>query len=385
MWQVLFRIPIGQDGIPVYGFGMMLFLAFIACTWLASRRAELEGISKDVIQDIAVWLFLGGLLGARITYLLNENPRAPLTDWWWKLFRIWEGGIVLYGAILGGTAAYFVAWALIYRRRGLRTLPFADAVAPSIALGVALGRLGCLLNGCCYGQVACAECPEVLPAHFPLSAPCREVLVESGAQTAAGFTLADGAARVGAVDPGSPAYEAGLRPGAVIVGVNGHEVKSRGDLNHHLGGLGSWPRGQSGLTLEYVPDPGQAKETITIYPRTVGLYPTQLYETVSMVLLLLVLLAYYPFRYAEGQVCAVLMVAYGVHRYLNEILRDDPRPEGFENYGSLFLIVAGAAMWLALWARARSRPAQVTAIAAPAPAGATAITPAPDRGIIPSG
>lgn len=376
MWQVLFRIPIGQNEIPVYGFGMMLFLAFIACTWLASRRAELEGISREIIQDIAVWLFLGGLLGARITYLLNETPRAPLADWPWKLVRIWEGGIVLYGAIIGGTVAYFAAWFLIYRRRGLRTLPFVDAIAPSIALGIALGRLGCLLNGCCYGQVAGAACPAELRAHFPLSAPCREVLVESGAQTVAGFTLAEGP-RVGAVDPASPAYEAGLRPGAVIVGVNGKTVKTRGDLNLHLS-LSSWTRGESRLTLEYVPEGGKDAETMTIYPRTLGLYPTQVYETISMTLLLLVLLAYYPFRFAEGQVCAVLMVGYGIHRFLNEILRDDPRPEGFENYGSLFLIAAGALMWLGLWLRGQSKPALIPATTSPA--AATAITPAPDQG-----
>ncbi|MFO0843825.1 MAG: PDZ domain-containing protein [Gemmataceae bacterium] len=120
-----------------------------------------------------------------------------------------------------------------------------------------------------------------MAAHFPLSAPCREVLVESGAQTAAGFTLADGPgreARVGAVDPSSPAYEAGLRPGAVIVGLNGQEVKSRGDLSLHLGGLASWPRGQSQLTVEFLPEGGKEPEAITISPRTVGLYPTQLYE-----------------------------------------------------------------------------------------------------------
>ena len=73
------------------------------------------------------------------------------------------------------------------------------------------------------------------------------------------------------------AYEAGLRPGEVIVGANGEGVKSRGDLNLLLGGLGSWPRGQAQLTLEFVPEGGKEPEAITIYPRTVGLYPTQFY------------------------------------------------------------------------------------------------------------
>ena len=98
---------------------------------------------------------------------------------------------------------------------------------------------------------------------------------------------------------------------------------------------------------------------------------------------MLVLLAYYPFRLATGQVFAVLMFVYGIHRSLNEILRDDPRPEGLESYGSLVLIAGGVAMWLILWARSRVRPAAVTTPPGPAPVSATATTPAPGQGITP--
>src|SRR5262249_29930662 len=83
MLQVLFRVPIltgwFPDGIPVYGFGMMLFVAFLLCTWLAGRRAEKVGISKEVIHDAAIWVFLGGLIGARVTYLLiGPDPATSL-------------------------------------------------------------------------------------------------------------------------------------------------------------------------------------------------------------------------------------------------------------------------------------------------------------------
>ena len=380
MWQVLWRLPIGQ-GIPIYGFGLMLFLAFILCTWLAARRAELEGIRKETVQDIAIWLFLGGLLGARLTYLLVEQPFQGLGPLLVQLPRIWDGGIVLYGSIAGGVVAYFIAWALIYRRRGLKTLPFLDAVAPAVALGIALGRMGCFLNGCCYGQVACAGCAAVMPVHFPMSAPCRPSLVYTGAQTAAGFTTGPGGlggARVEAVDPDSPAYRVGLRPGSVITAVNGKSLvrDEQGDpadglylLNKALGP--DWPRGQSALTLTFTTP--KEEVTATVYPRSLGLYPTQLYETVSMTLLILLLLAYYPFRTYPGQVCAVLMVAYGLHRFLNEILRDDPRPHGLESYGSVFLVIAGVVMWLVLHAKGRklasapSSPGGASAVPAPAP------------------
>src|SRR6185312_7025056 len=106
------------------------------------------------------------------------------------------------------------------------TLKLADIVAPSIAVGLCLGRFGCFLNGCCYGQVACPTCP-VYAVHFPLSAPAREGLVDQGYQTAAGFTLDREetqprvyGARVDKVDQGSVAYAAGLRPHDLIVRVN---------------------------------------------------------------------------------------------------------------------------------------------------------------------
>ena len=70
-----------------------------------------------------------------------------------------------------------------------------------------------------------------------------------------------------------------------------------------------------------------------------------------MILLFLVLTAYYPLRRREGQVMAVMMVGYGIHRYLNELLADDPRPKGFESYTSVFLVVAGIAMWTYLQIR----------------------------------
>ncbi len=94
-------------------------------------------------------------------------------------------------------------------------------------------------------------------------------------------------------------------------------------------------------------------------PQTLGLHPTQLYEVVSMSLLFLVLTAYYPLRHREGQVIALLMVGYGIHRYLNELLRDDPRPKGFESYTSIFLIVAGILMWAYLQTRPESARPQM--------------------------
>jgi prolipoprotein diacylglyceryltransferase len=374
------------SGLPIYGFGMMLFLAFIVCTWLAGRRAQAEGVAREHIQDLAIWLFIGGLIGARITFLRSEKGMAfgeMLSEVW----KIWDGGIVLYGSVIGALVAYVFAYVFIFRKYRLPTLKLADIIAPSIAVGLCLGRFGCFLNGCCYGQVACPNCP-VVAAHFPLSAPAREGLVDQGYQTAAGFTLApereqprDYGVKIDKVDPRSPAREAGLRPGDLIVRVRALQarddtvVESR-DVEEngrflHLAPVDvltrrlvyQWPRGESELRLTVKHENQEQEEDLPpIKPRTLGLHPTQLYEVVSMALLFVVLMAYYPLRRREGQVISVLMVGYGLHRYLNELLRDDPRPKGLESKTSVVLVVAGLALWtylagIALWTYLRTRPA----------------------------
>jgi phosphatidylglycerol:prolipoprotein diacylglycerol transferase len=345
-------------GIPIYGFGMMLFLAFLVCTWLAGRRAEREGIAREHIQDLAIWVFIGGLIGARVTFLLHQKPNLSWAELFDQIYRIWDGGIVLYGSVIGALVGYVGAYLFIFRKHHLSTLKLADVVAPSVAVGLCLGRLGCFLNGCCYGQVACAACPAYA-VHFPLSAPAREGLVADGYQTAAGFTLArekdqprDGA-RVGRVDPHSPAYAAGLRDGDVIVAVNGRDVANADDLVRDL--AYEWPRGQSDLGLKVI-HRGETQPVALepFAPLTLGLHPTQLYEVVSMFLLFLLLTAYYPFRRHDGEVMAILMLGYAAHRFLNELLRNDPRPVGFERYSSVILFAAGLLLWLYLW----SRPAQ---------------------------
>src|SRR5207244_7042297 len=125
-------------------------------------------------------------------------------------------------------------------------------------------------------------------------------------------------------------------------------IKNINDLEYAFGP--DWPRGKNGLELT-VKRAGQDIDLPKIAPKTLGLHPTQLYETISMLLLFLLLTAYYPFRRRDGQVMALLMVCYGVHRWLNEQLRADFRPYGFEKWTSVILIAAGLGLWLWLQSR----------------------------------
>jgi prolipoprotein diacylglyceryltransferase len=352
MQQVLFRIPIRipdwtPDGIPIYGFGLMLFIAFVACTVLASSLAVREGIRKEILQDLGIWLFVGGIIGARITFLIDKHESI------WQFFRIWDGGLVFYGSAIGGLAAYVFAYFYLIRKNHVSTLRLADIIAPCIAVGLCIGRLGCLLNGCCFGNVVCPDCyqPQI---QFPFSSPPRYDLTYSGYQTAAGFTMAESgpdSRTVGAVDPASAAAVGGLKPGDIIIKAIAVPTRSELDEQHieHVGQLYDfltqhWPRGKNQLTLQVK----RGNEELTIgpfAPATLGLHPTQLYESISMALAFFLLMAYLPFRKHPGELMAIIMFCYGLHRYFNEMLRIDQRPLGFEKYISLFLIVAGIVFW----------------------------------------
>jgi phosphatidylglycerol:prolipoprotein diacylglycerol transferase len=340
------------DGIPVYGYGAMLFIAVLVCTWLASRLAKREGIRPQVIQDLAFWFFAGGIIGARLTFLITEHEP------FWTFFRIWDGGLVLYGAIIGALIAYIPAYFFLIRKHQIATLRLGDLIAPSVAIGICLGRIGCLLNGCCFGNVACPDCYQM---HFPLASPPRFSLAHFGYQTAAGFTLSESAIddrTVDVVDPQSPAAASGLKPGDVIVQASAVPVVSADDERMIASFMDlydfmeqRWPRGKNQLLLHVK----RGNEELAIgpfAPQTIGLYPTQLYESISMALLFLVLTAYFPLRRKPGEVMAILAFCYGISRWINEMLRNDPRPVGFEWTVSVALIAIGFTTWILLRASA---------------------------------
>ena len=132
--------------LPIKSYGTMLVIGFIVATAWCMKDGRRLGYQPVIFLDLAVYLLVGSLIGARILYVLLDwssyasSPRAILA--------VWEGGLSFHGGVLGALAA---GW-LFTRRRGLKFLELADVVAPAIALGYAFGRIGCFLNGCCYGR-----------------------------------------------------------------------------------------------------------------------------------------------------------------------------------------------------------------------------------------
>lgn len=145
--------------LAVHWYGVLLAMGFLTGLWTAGRRAPLTGIAPEKISDAGLWLVVGAVLGARIlfvaTYWRESFSAQPLTE----IFMVQRGGLVFYGGLLGGALACI----LFCRRQKLALWKVADVLAPSIALGYVFGRLGCLMNGCCFGR----ECPLPWAIHFP--------------------------------------------------------------------------------------------------------------------------------------------------------------------------------------------------------------------------
>jgi len=142
MHPILFTIK----GITIYTYGFFLALGFLVGFVLFLLEAKRRKKSLDTAIDLAFWVLISSIIISRIFYVL-VNLRyfieRPL-----RIFMIWEGGLVWYGAFFGAIIAYFI----YFRKRGEEGWLFTDIAIPSVALGQAIGRIGCFMAGCCYGK-----------------------------------------------------------------------------------------------------------------------------------------------------------------------------------------------------------------------------------------
>jgi phosphatidylglycerol:prolipoprotein diacylglycerol transferase len=139
--------------------GLFTALAVVAGVWLALRLARARGISGDVVSTVAMWAVIGGIIGARLFHVLDHLPQYASDPV--SVFAVWEGGIAVYGAFIGGPLAGCVAaW-----RASADTWPLLDLAAPAMLVGQAIGRLGCLSNGDAWGANA-TGCPLCLAIRY---------------------------------------------------------------------------------------------------------------------------------------------------------------------------------------------------------------------------
>lgn len=132
----------------VYSYGVALVFAFWICTFLLRRAAPEAGFDPERITSLLFTAFFSGILGGRIVYiLLNLKMYAadPL-----EIIMLQHGGLAWFGGFMGGAAGGI----LYCLRKKMPLLKTLDFISPYIALGHAVGRIGCFFNGCCYGKVS---------------------------------------------------------------------------------------------------------------------------------------------------------------------------------------------------------------------------------------
>ncbi|MDD5746530.1 MAG: prolipoprotein diacylglyceryl transferase [Candidatus Omnitrophica bacterium] len=145
----------------LYSYGLMVALGILIASWLLQRAAIRQGLSAETVLDVIFWVVLCGLAGGRLLYvLLNIESYRSVP---WEIIKLYKGGLVFQGSFIAGLAA---AVAFIKKNR-LPLLKTLDLFAVYLPLAHAFGRVGCFLNGCCFGR----------PTHLPWGVMFPDFLV----------------------------------------------------------------------------------------------------------------------------------------------------------------------------------------------------------------
>ena len=129
-------------GLEIHFYGLMIALGIVAAVLLARFTAPKRQFNKDAPFEIVLWVLPLAIVGARLYFLIfNGGP------WGWEAFAVWNGGLAVYGSIIGGAVGAILYCVIRHKN----FLDVADFVVPCLALGQCIGRIGCYFGGCCYG------------------------------------------------------------------------------------------------------------------------------------------------------------------------------------------------------------------------------------------
>jgi phosphatidylglycerol:prolipoprotein diacylglycerol transferase len=374
---ILFLPRVFPGGLPIRGYGVMLLVGITTGVGMGMYRARQGGLDPEVILSLAIWVVVCGVIGARLFYVIEYwrekfaglGPRAIL----FEVLNIPEGGLVIYGGFFGAAVGFII----FLRKHGLPLLAMADLAAPCMAIGLALGRIGCFFNGCCYGGQTDWPWAVTFPQYSSSYDHNKQVAERRysppyGDQAARGemhgFRLDAGDDQrivVTRVDAGSHAAAAGLRAGDVVTKIDGEPVASLPQAEMIVLSDFASQRPlrltlQSGKSIEVPAAP--------IPERSRPVHPTQLYSAIDAGLLGWLLWALYPFRRRDGELIALLLTIHPVTRFLLEIIRtDEPSVFGtglsISQNISILLLAAGVGIW---WYISRRPPAVVWPLVAEA-------------------
>jgi len=366
---IIFGLPYLQDseinpadpegprivGLPIRGYGFFLLLATLAGVGTATYRAKSLGKDPDVILSLAFWVFIVGIVGARMFYVLQKfdefNIHNP-TEFFFAMISMTKGGLVIYGGLIGALLAFVAFMA----KNRLPMFEFADIIAPSMILGLSIGRLGCLMNGCCFGGVCTIE---PLAVQFPEGSPPYLRELETGellgihGKPGKSQQLDElGMTTVESVDAGSVADQHGIKPGDRIGITFDSEQLQLARYNVARNVVIQINRTSSNpIMIDYDELPRQSLK----------IHPTQVYSSIDAGLIFLFLWFFFPFRQRNGQVFALLMIIYPVARTIEEFIRiDEPGQFGtiftISQWVSLFIFVLGLGLYVYVMLRKSEPP-----------------------------
>ena len=339
-------------GLPLRGYGLMVTAGVVAGVGLAVRQARQMGVDPDEVFGLSLYCFVAGIAGGRGFYVIQYWSEYSQGSWLQtarQVLRFWEGGLVVYGALLGAIPA---GW-IYLRKKKLPVGAMADLVVPSLLVGLALGRIGCFLHGCCFAGMC--EHPGVC-VQFPSESPPYQHQWARGQLH--GVTLgpapSGGKLVVRAVDEQGPAASTGLKPGDEIRAINGQPVVRMTPPWVPRMGL------DERLTLETSDGRVVNLSVVETPQRSRPVKPVQLFSAVHAGTLAFLLWAWYPFRRRDGELFALLLSLYPVGRVLEEVIRDDePGRWGtaltISQWVSLLLLVAAGALWVWLLRQPQQR------------------------------
>ncbi|MDR1290603.1 MAG: prolipoprotein diacylglyceryl transferase [Planctomycetaceae bacterium] len=359
------------DGFPIRGYGVCLLLAILSAiglgVWLGSGR----GIAADTMISLGFWVTICGIIGTRVFYIIEYHEhievwnegKLQLLPTLYNVVNIANGGLVVIGGIIGGALGGMI-FAL---RNKYSILLILDLVVPTVMLGIAIGRVGCFLNGCCFGAV----CDLPWAVTFPEGSPAHVCQIDRGDTTYCGLKFKQPAREqkirfnqliLSEILPDSnPNQAAKLKTGLRLDRISGYNSKNEIQTysvrfpDHVFDTVNYFQQENPNRTIRFeFFDEGnpESKLSYIALPNHSGVlpvHPTQIYSSIIALILCAILLLLSRiswFRTHYGGITAVFLILYGTARYCIENVRTDEEP--FLSTGitiaqnlSILLIVVG--------------------------------------------
>ena len=299
-------------GLPIRGYGVLVLTGLLSGIAISVHRGRQLGIAPDTIIGLGFWMMVTGVVGARAFFVIQkwESDFAILEyqDRFAAIFKVTEGGLVIYGGVFGGLlAAVVYCW-----RFQLKPLAVADLVGPGFLIGLAFGRIGCLLHGCCFGGICDAPLPSITFPHG--SGPYVAQLADG---SLLGLELEDHnlPAPVEEVREGSLAADRNVVAGQTVQSIRWGTEPQNKERNP------AWPpevAAAVSLDGEYF-----AFATQDLPAQSLPIHPSQIYSSINGFLLCLLLWALQPMPKRDGIAFCTGMILYAVSRLLLEGVRSD--------------------------------------------------------------